>query len=131
MDNKDNSQKFALSPKEEIYKKYLDKYYINRPIGTTDSYVGKIKDINMKIKKITLNPYFGLVYNEKYKKNLYQLINKDYDTFVDLSNIAFEPTTKKSILFNCGLNNKEILKASKSKSFFEKIKLAYKILTSR
>jgi len=48
MNNYEN--KFGVSQKEEIYKKYEDKYYILNPIGTNNQHVGKIKKINAKTK---------------------------------------------------------------------------------
>jgi len=131
MSHKENPPQFGPPPKEKIYQKYTNRYYIIHQIGANERDLGKIKKIDVKHGKITLNPYFGLSYNETYKKNLYDLINKDYDIFPDLSKITFEPTIKKFILSNCDANNKEILKNElKPKSFFEKLKLSYKILTS-
>ena len=129
MNNADN--KFGIPAKKDTYKEYLGKYYISKPVGTNEPCVGKVKEIDTKQGKITLNPYFGLKYNEKSKKNLYNLINGDYDIFTDLSKISFEPTTKESILYNCYLGNKENVNKSKSKSFYERFKLAGKILFGR
>ena len=131
MDNRENPQKFGLPQKEKVYQKYTNRYYILHYIGANERDFGKIKNIDVKHGKITLNPYFGLSYNKAHKRNLYDLINEDCDAFIDLSKITFEPTTKKVILSNCDANNKEILKNElKPKSFFEKLKLSYKILTS-
>ena|SRR3989338_2823523 len=131
MDNRENPHKFGLPKKEEVYQKYTGKYYILHYLGANERDFGKIKNIDVKHGKITLNPYFGLSYNKAHKRNLYDLINEDCDAFTDLSKITFEPTTKKVILSNCNANNKEILKNElKPKSFFEKLKLSYKILTS-
>jgi len=103
----DNNNKFGPPLKEEIYEKYVGKYYICRPVGTNDQFVGKIKEINIKRGLITLNPYFGLKYNRKIDKNLYTLIDKDYDIFLELNKISLEPTEEESILYNCYLSNKE------------------------
>ena len=128
MDNKEN--KFGPPPKEEIYKKYINKFYIGRPLGTNEQYAGKIKEIDIKRGKITFNPYFGLDYNLKSGKNLYNLINKDFDAFVDLTKISLEPTTLDNILHNCYLSNKE--REDKSKPpFFKRLKLAYRILINK
>ncbi|MEK6844931.1 MAG: hypothetical protein AABX44_01615 [Nanoarchaeota archaeon] len=127
MDNEENPYKFGIPFKEGIYQKYVGKYYIVRSLGVTDQYIGRIKGIDDKKGKITLNPYFGLHYSKEGDKNFYNLINKDFDAFVDLSKISFEPTTKESIFYNCGLSNKKGF-SKKDESFFAKLKLAYKIL---
>mgnify|MGYP001559091405 CR=1 FL=1 len=126
MNNEDNSKKFGLPLKEEIYGKYLGKFYIAHPIGANEQYIGKIKEIDVKRGKIILNPYYGLDYNLRSGKNLYNLINKDQDIFLDLTKISLEPTTRDSVLHNCYLSNKE--RIEKSKSFFKRFKLAYRIL---
>ena len=123
-----NNNKFGPPHKEEIYKKYENKYYILNPLGVNQTYVGKIKEIDLKKGMITLNPYFGLKYDEKMKKNLYTLINKDYCLFTELNKISLEPTTKESILHNCDLSNQRDINKSKFKSFYERLKLASKIL---
>lgn len=126
MDNNKNNQ-FGPPPKEEIYKKYIGRHYICRPLGANEQYVGKIKEIDVNRGRITFNPYFGLDYNRKSGKNLYNLVDEEYDAFVDLTKISFEPTTEESILNNCYLSNKERVEKSKP-SFIKRFKLAYRIL---
>ncbi len=112
----DISAKFGMPAKEDVYAKYIDRYYIVKPIGANEHYVGKIKEIDVKKGKITLNPYFGLSFNRKSGKNLYNLIDRDYDVFLEFNKISFEPTTEESILYNCYLSNKDrINKKQKSK----------------
>ena len=129
MNNDENTNKFGPPSKEETYKKYIGEYYIYRPLGTNDPQIGKIKDIDAKRGKITLNPYLGKDFNRKSGKNLYNLIDKDFEAFVDLSKISFEPTTEESILYNCYLSNEESINKSRF-SLFKRLKLAYKILTN-
>ncbi|MDP2673266.1 MAG: hypothetical protein Q8O84_05635 [Nanoarchaeota archaeon] len=130
MDNKKNVM--GLTPKERIYEKYENKFYVVNPNGTNDHHAGKIKKINTKAGLITLNPHYGLKYNIGSKKNLFALINEDYDLFTELNKISFESTDEEDLLRNCELNNKEIIKNElKSKSFFGKLKLAYEILVSK
>ncbi len=116
MDNKENRQSYGVSHKEDIYEKYIDKYYIVHPIGTNDQFIGKIKEINKTLGKITLNPHFGLDYNEKSKKDLYNLIYRDFDIFWDLTKISFELTTEGRVLHNCYLSNKERIEKRKAES---------------
>ncbi len=111
-----NENKFGLPSKEDIYEKYINKYYIVHPIGTNEHFVGKIKYINAKRAEMILNPYYGLYYNLKSGKNLYNLIYRDFDIFWDLTKITFEPATLDSIIHNCYLSNKERIEKRKSES---------------
>ena len=130
MNNEDNPKKFGLPDKEDPYEKYINKYYIYRPLGTNDVQIGKIKEIDAKIGRIILNPYFGKDFNRKSGKNIYTLIDKDFDAFLDLKKIFFEQTTEDSIWYSCYLSNKEDINESKPKSFIKRLKLAYRILTN-
>ena len=131
MVNEENSSnKFGITQKEGIYEKYIGGYYIINPIGASDRYVGRIKSIDDKNGKIILNPHFGLRYDKKNGKNLYDLVKEDFDAFVDLKKISFESTTKDSIFHNCYLSNKEGLD-KKKESFFVRLNLAYKIIFSK
>ncbi len=116
MDNKENRQRFGVPPKENIYEEYINKYYIVHPIGTNDQFIGKIKEIDINRGRIILNPYFGLDYNEKSGKDLYNLIYRNFDISWDLTKISFEPTTEGRVLHNCYLSNKERIEKRKSKS---------------
>ena len=129
-------KEFGLPPKEDAYEKYINGYYICSPIGAEEKYVGRIKQIDAKEGKITFNPYFGTTYDKINGKNLYSLIGKDYDAFIDLRRISFEPTTKEGILYNCGLGNSEKINGpnsnkQKSRSLFEIFKSAYRILMNK
>ena len=124
-------KEFGLPHKEEVYEKYIGGYYICAPIGVDEKYVGKIKKIDSKEGKITFNPYFGATYDKNSGKNLYSLIGQDYDAFLDLRRISFEPTTKEGILYNCNLGNSEKINKSKGVSFFDRFKLAYRILMNK
>ncbi|MEK6823954.1 MAG: hypothetical protein AABY06_02865 [Nanoarchaeota archaeon] len=130
MIDKNNPNKFGLPLKEEIYKEYINEFYIFHPIGTSEQYIGKIKDIDPKRGKITFNPYFGRHHNEKSGKDLYALIDKNQDLFWDLTKIVLEPTTLNSILYHCYLSNKEDINKSKP-SFVQRFKLAYRILFNK
>ena len=121
----------GLTPKERIYEKYENKFYVVNPIGTNEHHAGKIKNINTKAGLITLNPYYGLKYDLKNKKNLFTLINEDYDFFTELNKISFEPTDEESIIRNCDLNNEEILKEKTNPPFYARFKLSWKILFNR
>ncbi len=114
MDKKKNM--LGPPPRKDIYEKYIDKYYIVHPIGTNNQFIGKIKYIDAKSAEIILNPYFGLYYNRKSGKNLFNLIYRDFDIFWDLTKISFEPTTLDSIIHNCWLSNKERIEKRKSES---------------
>lgn len=126
-----DSKEFGLPRKEEVYEKYIGGYYICSPVGVNEKYVGKIKRIDTKEGKITFNPYFGSTYDKNSGKNLFSLIEQNYDAFLDLKRISFEPTTEEGILHNCSLGNKEKINQQKSSSFLNRFKLAYRILRNK
>lgn len=127
-----NSKPFGLPQKEGVYDQYIGKEYIIRPIGLNDHFVGNIKDIDSERGKITLNPYVGSIYSKKFGRKLYKLIYRNYDAFVNLTNISFEPTTKKDILHTCEMSNKDEKGSSPERlTLLDRIKISFKLLTNK
>ena len=103
---------FLNEDKENPYEEKIGKYWAIYPSGTPHIFSGKIRIMTDRV--IILKPFKGLKFDRKKGKNLYTLVEKDFEMGYNPNQIYnFEPSTKEVLLEMCRTQNNEIFEDGK------------------